>query len=351
MNERMIKGQTVGRIESVDLFRFAAISAVIVLHTDTHGKASFANADFWMYFSVFVDQLARFAVPFFFVISGYFWGLKVRKEGTPIPASLSMGKRILAIFIAWSFIYLFPIDHNFAGESALGLVKAAYWNAREQANDPLTLVMQGTKVHLWFLVGLLCSISISTLLVKYGRVRLLVAFAVVLYVTGLMAKAYSGTPLGLHMDFNTRNGPFFGTIFFVSGYLLSNFRPDERWFGWGMLILGFGYVLHFSEIYFLWRYYGASPYQDYVVGTYFIGIGAALASLSNHPFLRLAILSSLGRMTLGIYAIHFVFVDLLKQSFKAWNLPWGFYFLAVLVLSVASAMMLSKNRFTRKLVI
>ncbi len=92
------------------------------------------------------------------------------------------------------------------------------------------------------------------------------------------------------------------------------------------------------------------PFQDYIAGTYLQGMGAAVAALSNHPILMLKIFGVLGRLARGIYAIHFAFVDMLRQSFKAGTLPWG-YFLAALVLSVAAATILSKHRLPRSLVI
>ncbi len=90
------------------------------------------------------------------------------------------------------------------------------------------------------------------------------------------------------------------------------------------MLLAACYALQFAEIHFLVSRYGATPFQDYVVGTYFTGMGAAIVALSNHPFLRLGIFGGLGRLTLGIYAIHFAFVDMLRQSFK--GLPWELFF-------------------------
>ncbi len=330
------------RIASVDIFRFLAIASVIVIHThysNTH------NLDIA---SVAEDQFPRFAVPFFFAISGYFWGLKIRNADSPTPASISMAKRILFLFLAWSAIYLFPFKYVPDIANPVLMVKGAYWNVVNLAAHPLTLIMEGTKVHLWFLMGLLCSIATCLILVKYNRIKTLVALSILLYAMGLLAKAYSPTPLGIHTTFNTRDGPFFGTIFFVSGYILSGLKPDESWLGKGLLIMGFGFAMHFTELYLLWRYYGQSPLQDYVIGTYFMGIGAAMVALSNHPLLRLEMFSGLGRLTLGIYAIHFAFVDMLSQGFK--SLPWELLSLAVLFLSVTTAMILSRNSITRRLV-
>lgn len=332
------------RIESVDVVRFAAIVGVIAIHTHVNPAAAGIAA-------IVVDQIARFAVPFFFAISGYFWGLKIRNADSPLPASISMAKRILFLFLAWSAIYLFPFSHlNDLSAGIAGVARAAYWNVESMLKTPLTLALEGTSIHLWFLPGLLCALAIASLFIRGKWIKPLFFIALFLYCAGLLGKAYSDTPPGFHTAFNTRDGPFFGTIFFVSGYLLSGFEPDEKWFSKGIMLLAAGYMLQFSEIYFLSSRYGATPFQDYVAGTYFTGMGATIAALSNHPFLRLGIFSGLGRLALGIYAVHFAFVDVLRQSLKTGSLSWGGYFLAVLFLSVSTALILSRHRLTSRLV-
>ncbi len=330
------------RIESVDVFRFAAIAGVIALHTHPYNASPSIT-------TILIDQVSRFAVPFFFAISGYFWGLKIRSGVPTMAASVPMAKRILLLFIAWSLIYLIPFS-ELPSHSILNIAKGAYWNAEGQLRTPVTLIFDGTSIHLWFLNGLLWALAITAFFVNSKKVIPFLFVAVFLYCAGLLAKAYSGTPLGLHTTFNTRDGPFFGTIFFASGYLLSGMRPDEKWLAKGMMLLLAGYALQFSEIYFLSRHYGATPFQDYVAGTYLTGMGATIAALSNHPLLRLSIFSSLGRLTLGIYAIHYAFIDMLRHNTRNMHLPWEFYFFSVLALSVAAALLLSKNRYSKKLV-
>jgi surface polysaccharide O-acyltransferase-like enzyme len=57
------------RVESADAMRVIAMLAIIHIHSPlkwgTKGMSLDSVAN--------LDQLARFAVPFFFIISGYFW--------------------------------------------------------------------------------------------------------------------------------------------------------------------------------------------------------------------------------------------------------------------------------------
>ncbi len=311
------------------------------------------NAVVWD-LSLLINQLARFAVPFFFVMSGYFWGMKIKNAISPANISFSMAKRIILIFAVWSIVYMLPYNLSSMAEyGLLGPIKTDYWNLITLIEHPLTLLMQGTKVHLWFLIALLYSLGISYFLVGKKYYKTLIAVSVTLYSIGLLAKAYSDTPFGINTEFNTRNGPFFSTIFFVSGYFLSKCKPNQRWFLIGVAFLVLGWIIHFSELYILWMLYGTTPYQDYLIGTYFMGIGAAVASLSNNVLFRNELLRDVGKFTLGIYAIHFIFVDLLKPIGKLTSSPlWEIgYIFFVLMFSFASVIALSKNKFTRRIVL
>jgi surface polysaccharide O-acyltransferase-like enzyme len=349
-NKRIHGRVIVSRIESVDVARLIAVTAVIAIHTQPFfGSASIQGK----YLSVAIDQLARFAVPLFFVISGSFWGIKIKNGAPIVPTSVAMAKRIFYIFIFWSIVYLLPYDlSTIADHGLLGPIKNAYWNLLKLADKPATVLMQGTKVHLWFLIALLCSVGISAFFVEKKHYKTLFVLATALYVFGLVGKAYADTPFGIHVNFNTRNGPFFGTIFFVSGYALSNLKPNPSWFAKGIALLAIGIFLHFAEVYFLWHTYGTSPYQDYVMGTYFMGVGAAMAALSNHAMLKNKVLSEFGKYTLGIYAVHLIFVENLHPVSELTHSPlWAVgYVMLVLLLSIATVLLLARTNFGRKFV-
>jgi len=293
-------------------------------------------------------------MPFFFIISGYFWGLKVRNGDYPIAAANRVAKRIGLIFLAWCIIYVLPYNlSSYYENGVIGAIQAAYWNILHIAQHPTRLLMQGTKFHLWFLVSLLFSLYITSIFLLRDQLKSLIIFSIVLYVFGVMAKAYSCTSIGIGIEINTRNGPFFGTLPFVTGYIISSMVADPKWLKYGCLLYFLGTVLHFSEIFVLWKCFSITPIHDYVFATYFMGLGVALISLSSHPVLHNKYLSSIGKMTLGIYAVHFIFVDNIQIIDQKIHSPvWEIgKVLLVLILSVISTWLLSKNRLMRKVVI
>ncbi len=342
------------RIQSVDVFRLVAIVAVIIIHTTPfYLDMSDGGKSYGITFVV-IDQFSRFAVPFFFAISGYFWGAKTRENGIESASALMATKRVGIILLAWSFIYLLPYNiSSIVDYGILGPIKVVYWDVLNLAGHPLRTLMQGSKEHLWFLVGLLFAVNISAFLIKRKLLKTLISISVILYFVGVAAKAYIDTPIGIELNFNTRNGPFMSLLLFVSGYILSGIPNSSRWAIIGVFVFLVGSGIQFLELYVLSRYFETTMIQDYVFGTYFMGLGVALIALSNHRKFRISFLGKIGTMTLGIYAVHLIFVDLLRPvDARTDNIFWEIaYIFLVFGFSIISVIFLSRFKLTRQIVV
>jgi len=342
------------RIQSVDTVRSIAIFAVVAIHT-----MPFFDTYIWpgsdLDLGHLLNQLARFAVPFFFVISGYFWSLKTKTPYQIKTVTKKTSKKITIILLAWSAIYLLPTNlFNSFQNGTLGPIKTIYWNLSDLLAHPIRTAMEGGRVHLWFLVALLFCLAISATFISRNMKKSLIGLSIALYLTGLLGKAYADSPIGFHCDFNFRNGPFFGLIFFVTGYALGQLENKKHWLALGFFLAISGSLMHFAELFVLRLLWGTTMIQDYVIGTYFMGVGVALIALSNPQFLRVALLSKAGPLVLGIYAIHLVFVDLIGPigagltGITWWELG---YPAAVFTLSLASTYAMSRFRLTKQIVV
>lgn len=341
------------RISSVDAMRFIAIVSIIAIHTHPFSLPEGEVNAWYHYLHLAINQIARFAVPFFFAISGYFYGIKINKGACLVLTTKKMFYRLIVLYAGWCFIYFMPYNLTLIGEHGiLGPVKHAYWDVTNAIRDPIAFFFQGSKSHLWFLMSLILCIVITAVFIKMKAFTSLIVVSLALYIIGVLAKAYSDTEVGLDTDFNTRNGPFFGLLLFVTGYWLSFKRPTVQWFYLGGVVFTIGMLMHFAEIFILMRWYGTSMLQDFVFGTYFMGVGVTLIALSNHRMLSNDMFANLGRLTLGIYASHFIFIDLLKPVDKVWDHPlWEVSFvIVVLVLSIVLTKLLLKSRYTQRLV-
>lgn len=94
-------------------------------------------------------------------------------------------------------------------------------------------------------------------------------------------------------------------------------------------------------------------WQDYVGSTLFLGIGVAMMALSNHPILQVRHLAAIGPFVLGVYALHYFFVDLFRsrhQFTHITGLDEILYVLIVLVLSILGALTMARFKLTKRLV-
>lgn len=260
-----------------------------------------------------LNQASRFAVPFFFAMSGYFWGSKFTESSSALTQCLKPSRRILLTFSAWSIIYLLPIDFSDYHNACISnLTKEIYWKILDVTSNPMTLLLHGTKNHLWFLSSLLCSLVITAFFIRIELPRTLAALSVVLFITGLMGKAYAGTSLGFNSYLNFRDGPFFSLIFFTSGYFLQRSPRKIELLSMGLPLAAAGACLHFAEVAHLHEATQAGIGQDYVAGTYFFGMGFALMALNKLSAYKFPLLANIGPSTFGIFLTHFIFIDLFK---------------------------------------
>lgn len=231
------------KIKSVEIFRLIAIIGVIAIHTRPFEMGS--DYEWYKDANFIINQLARFSVPFFFVISGFFWGLKVRNgNNDPIAIANISAKRITYLYLFWSAIYLIPyditriIDHGLAGP-----IGEVWWTIKTIIKNPTLLVTQGTKSHTWFLASLIYSIYICAFLIKKNSHITLIVTSILFYAYSVLSQAYLDTPLEIRVNdcFNTRNGPFFGLILFASGYYISKMKNTSKWIIYGFFVLDLPY--------------------------------------------------------------------------------------------------------------
>lgn len=338
------------RIQSVDTVRAIAAFAVVVIHTSPFaGATSPEAAEFGL--AAVLKQIARFAVPCFFILSGYFWAKGSVSSGAAA-ASLKTIRRGLLIFAVWCLVYLFPSDLDaLRHTSPADWARQAYWNLL--GLDLTRTMFSGTRFHLWFLSSLIMCVAIGGLMLARGWTRLFVGLAAVLYVFALLGGAYSTTPLGLPQAFNTRFGPLSGLLFFAMGYLLQRRGAARYSVRDGLVLLAAGTALCLFETWVLHTWFHKDVFPEFLIGTILTGLGAAIIALSGDAALESRGMSSLGLVALGIYAVHVFVIDLLTPLTAAWaGQPWRelAFPLLVFALSAAVALVLSRIPVARNVV-
>ncbi len=185
---------------ALDRFRLLAAALVVAIHTSPLAGVSEA-ADFWL-----TRVLARIAVPFFMMVSGYFLA---RRDWAGTGKFL---RKTLALYAAAVVLYL-PVNFYNGGFSAAG------WLRR--------LLVDGTLYHLWYFPAVLLGVLIARQLARLGMPAALAA-AGALYLAGLGGDSWYGVftrapALRLLYDgfFSvcpyTRNGLFYAPLFLLLG--------------------------------------------------------------------------------------------------------------------------------------
>ena len=270
------------------------------------------------------NQLARFAVPMFFVFAGYFWARHGDAPAALLAGARAMVPRLLARFATWSLIFLIPFESDrilrrFPDGFLRNLRASVDW----VASHPGTVLLQGSHGHLWFLIALAMAVTLIALVRRWLPMRGVLLLGVGLFVVSLLAGAYRRTPLGLALPFNPRNGPGFAVLPVAIGCWLAGRSPSPWWTRAGLLLVVGGALVAAMELTWLHTHYRTSLAQDLVVGTFVMGVGAALLGLSAPAWLHWPRLATLGPWVLGLYAAHPILAELLAPVTRALASPWA----------------------------
>lgn len=289
------------KIASLELGRLFALLAIIALHSQIF--MTYLLIDDVPVFGYAFNQLTRFAVPFFFILSGYF--IQPKLSASPIKTLKLYSLPLLKIWLVWSALCLaMPFNWQRVATDGYLTERKGYWNWLTE--NPLNALMEGGMVHLWFIPALVMAVAIIALLIHLNKQSLIIPVAVILYVYGVMGGSYQ-TLTEVWTPFFTRNGPFFSTLMVVIGF---EFRRRNITLSStkSMLLLVTGFVIHFGEAYWLTNYDVAFNLHDFLMGTPLIGIGLFLLLLSkpsigNHPLTFI-----LSKHVLSIYVCHLLCV-------------------------------------------
>lgn len=200
-------------------FRLIAAFLVITIHTSPLSSVN-GTADF-----ILTGVIARVAVPFFFMASGFF--LLPEHSGNKREDQerlIRFIKKVAVLYAAASLIYL-PVN-----------IYAGYFKGKHLFLSILKdIAFNGTFYHLWYLPAAILGASITYLLLERLKTRQVFGITLMLYAIGLFGDSYYGitsnVPL-LRSLYNgvftisdyTRNGLFFAPIFFVLGGIIAKQR-------------------------------------------------------------------------------------------------------------------------------
>ena len=195
----------------VDVLRLVFAILVVSIHTMAFQSI---NEDLRIATSM---GIARLAVPFFFIVSGYFLYNRIKLEKEP----KSTLKRLGLLYLAWvliEVITLFPVV--LSRYSSMGLIGTI-----------ITLLVMGVTGSLWYISSMIMTIFVISPLLKRDKLILLLIIGFALYVFGASGDTYYG------VFQNTFLNPL------ISRYL-SIFRFPQIGFNESILFITLGAILN-----------------------------------------------------------------------------------------------------------
>ncbi|MFC6767439.1 acyltransferase [Natrinema soli] len=310
------------RISSIDATRIVAMVGVVVIHTNPfEGFGLYGNLANFL-----IESTARFAVPFFFMASGYFFALKIARSD---PTTQFL-KRVSDI----SSLYLFGLLLTFPVFLAGTAVQASVENrdivtsvVHELAAfvSPVELIYYGTSVSeiLWFFPALLFSYLLIYLCINHGLSAYLLPISLGFHLVGLLGSSYT---MFVDVPFAIRDGLFFGFFYTSLGYSIYSheWQPaaDRSTLYLGLTVL-FG-ALHIGERYVLGYVITESTvaqgvyWASYTIGTALVAVSLFVFLLSRPDLGTDTAVPSWGRnYAVGIYVAHPPVLYVLEKGAEA----------------------------------
>lgn len=192
----------------IDLFRVIAALLIVAIHTSPLLSFS-TTGDF-----ILTRIIARIAVPFFFMTSGFFM---ISRYATDAGRLKVFEKRTAALYAAATLIYI-PVN-----------IYSGYFSMEHILPNLIKdIVFDGTMYHLWYLPASMLGAAIAWCLVRTQNYKKAFVITGALYIAGLFGDSYYGFTAKLpfldsayasifQITDYTRNGLFFAPIFFVLG--------------------------------------------------------------------------------------------------------------------------------------
>lgn len=231
----------------IDYFRFVASLLIIAIHTSPFASLS-ETGDF-----ILTRVVARVAVPFFLMTSGFFLISRYAYDNSKLWAFMKK----TGIIYATAIVIYIPIN----------IYNGYFRMDNLLPNIIKDIVFDGTLYHLWYLPAAIIGAIIAWYLVRKFDYQTALIITAALYFIGLFGDSYYGLSekIGFLRGFYnlifqisdyTRNGIFFAPVFFVLGGLIAD-RRHKIAFGKSVCGFGISLVLMLIEAlslnYFRWQ--------------------------------------------------------------------------------------------------
>jgi surface polysaccharide O-acyltransferase-like enzyme len=336
----------------IDILRIISILAVVMVHTTTRTLETSSYALTKIPWTLFLNQIARFAVPLFFMISGFVLELNYHLHESYLSYLKKRFSRIFVPYVFWSAIYYYFI-----------------YNTNHGANFLSSILKGDASYQLYFIPSLLIFYLLFPLLHKYFKI---IGNKWIMIALGLIELFL------LYFDYNLKPLPFYYPLsiallnyyVFILGVSLAKNQAIflnfiKRW----KLILFFGTVIFAFLVFFegLTGYLATHNYLTFYsswrpsVLVYTLFFAGFTYWVFNRKLKYISVIKTLSRLSFFVFFTHVIFLEAIWYGFLKnvveksnktiihafWYDP--FYFLTVVILSFGAAFIVHKIPHLSKL--
>ncbi|WP_161493814.1 acyltransferase [Virgibacillus necropolis] len=319
---------------SIDFVKFFAIFFVVIIHTNTVSGIEVENMS-GSRIDFLIDSFARFAVPFFFITSGYLFMQKMisihnNNDGSAFKKQLAYFKKyiikLVNLYISWFvFYFLFELWINFIETEKNMEALSSMFKEFIAGFSLIDIIYYGSNApqqHLWFLLALIWSIIIVFIFVKLRLLKILFVISIFLHIYGLLGQSYS---MFYEVSYNTRDALFFGLFYIALGAIFAKFNEPIKVFA--NRILNIEYILFLVVLSFLqvmesfvtMKMLNGNG-QNYFIATIPLIIVLFLAFIKHPNVGKGSFISKIGANAVGIYVSHIFIMEIIRHSMYRFGL-------------------------------
>ncbi|MDP2777618.1 MAG: acyltransferase [Anaerolineales bacterium] len=275
---------------SVDTFRLLAALCVIILHLEYPALPRS--------FVIGMRLLSRWAIPFFFIVSGYYFAAQ-NTDMKRLNIQQMVG-RLIWVFLLWSIIYA-PVV---ADQHDLKTVFQRFFSPN--------FIYFGNFLHLWFISSLVFGFVFIAFCYQFNIKFVLIFFSVTFLVIALISRPYPIFKPGFPLEFGFARHWLSVPFLYIGFYFYKKGFPS--WWLSIILIVA-GAASQAIEARFIYRQYDISAYDhEFLIGTIPFAIGITGLALNNLKWLQQPLLSNWGRdYSLGIYLVHILVIHIMTN--------------------------------------
>lgn len=279
------------RNQSVELLKFISMIFIVSLHIRFSSNFGYA-----------LYAIARFAVPVFFMVMGYY----VVKPKTDLNKVKSQIIKFIKYYIMYESIYILIsfliacLNNNLTTFSAELLVNFKFF-----------LISPVIGIQLWYIINTVWTLIVVYIFARFNRINLLFYISILLHITAILFFHMSGIKLGLRIS---RNFLFFGLFYTMLGAFFTKVKIHRIKLN-KHLILFFSLLMIMLQVKerIFWEQYFDSQFNEYyfttILASCSIFIFTLKSTINNKLVLKFVL--RLSKYTMPIYFLHVIVFEVL----------------------------------------